>query len=193
LFPASIVYYHAMGKTKGLYKEEFPKNSTVQIAGRAFLENFLTTWKLHHELEPQQLNYANKIAKVKSVGFYHGGDELYELKGVPGIWHGQCLGAVVETRRRSRWVYFLPTVHLFACMVSFIGLVIPTIQYVGILFSLILIADLPVSIVSYALAWKYGALGTIWIFVAGTLWWYLLSRVGEALLNRFLHRDSQGA
>jgi hypothetical protein len=175
-----------MGKTKGPYKEEFPKDSTVQIADRAFLENFLKTWKLRHELEPRQLNYANKIAKVKSVGFYHGGDELYELKGVPGIWHEQCLGAVLE--RRSRWVYLLPTVHVFVCMVSFIGLVIPSLQYVGILFSFILIADLPVSILSYALAWKYGALAVIWIFVAGTLWWYLLSRVGEALLDRFLPR-----
>jgi hypothetical protein len=33
-------------KTKGLYKEEFPKDYTVQIAGLAFLENFLKTWKL---------------------------------------------------------------------------------------------------------------------------------------------------
>jgi hypothetical protein len=57
---------------------------------------FLKTWKLHHELEPQQLNFANKIAKVKSVGFYHGGDELYELKGVPGTWHEQCLRAVEQ-------------------------------------------------------------------------------------------------
>jgi hypothetical protein len=23
------------------------------------------------------------------VGFYHGGDELYELASVPGIWHEQ--------------------------------------------------------------------------------------------------------
>jgi hypothetical protein len=84
-----------MGKTKGPYKEEFPKDSTVQIADRAFLENFLKTWKLHHKLEPQQLSNANKIAKVKSVGFDYGGDELYELKGVPGTWHEQCLRAVV--------------------------------------------------------------------------------------------------
>jgi hypothetical protein len=77
--------YRATEKTKGLYKEEFPKDSIVQIADRAFLENFLKTWKLHHKLDSQQLNYSNKIAKVKSVGFYHGGDELYELDGVPGF------------------------------------------------------------------------------------------------------------
>jgi len=49
-------------------------------------------------LQRQQLNYADKIAKVKSVGFYHGGDELYELKGVPGMWHEQCLKASVLPR-----------------------------------------------------------------------------------------------
>jgi hypothetical protein len=43
------------------------------------------------------LKFADKIAKVKSVGFYHGGDELYELKGVPGTWHEQCLRAVKRT------------------------------------------------------------------------------------------------
>ena len=40
-----------MGKTRGPYKEEFPKDSTVEIADRALLENFLKTWELHHELE----------------------------------------------------------------------------------------------------------------------------------------------
>ncbi len=83
----------AMGKTKGLYKEEFSKGSAVRIADRAFLESFFQTWKLHNRLEPEQLNYANQIVEVESVGFYHGGDELYKLKGVPGIWHEQCLQA----------------------------------------------------------------------------------------------------
>lgn len=92
-----------MGKTRGPYKEEFLKGTTVQIADRTSLENFLETWKLHHKLEPEQLNYADKIAKVKSVGFYHGGDELYELRGVPGTWHEQCLREV--RGRRSAGSY----------------------------------------------------------------------------------------
>ena len=83
-----------MGKTKGAYKEEFPKGSEVKIAERAFLEDFLRSWKLHHPLEPDQLKFADKVAKVKSVGFYHGGDELYELEGVLGTWHEQCPRAV---------------------------------------------------------------------------------------------------
>jgi hypothetical protein len=60
---------------------------------RKFLEEFLETWRLHNKLQPDQLNYADQIAEVKSVGFYHGGYVLYELKGVPGIWHERCLEA----------------------------------------------------------------------------------------------------
>jgi hypothetical protein len=82
-----------MGKSKGLYKAEFPQGSTVRIASRSFLQEFLKTWKLHNKLEPAQLDCAGQIAEVESVGFYHGGDELYRLKGIPGIWHEQCLEA----------------------------------------------------------------------------------------------------
>jgi hypothetical protein len=80
-----------MGKMKGPYKEEFPKGSVVKIASRPSLESFLKTWKLHNRLEPYQLNYAGQVAEVESVSFYHGGDELYRLKGIPGIWHEQCI------------------------------------------------------------------------------------------------------
>jgi hypothetical protein len=80
-----------MGKTKGLYREEFPKGSSVRIVGRPRLEDFLASWKYHNKLTSEQLNYADQIAEVESVGYYHGGDELYVLKGIPGIWHEQCL------------------------------------------------------------------------------------------------------
>jgi hypothetical protein len=75
-----------------------------------------------------------------------------------------------------RWVYILPTLHLCACLVSMIGYVIPSLQYWGIAFTFILLLDLPISVVAYALAWKYPAIEAIWIFVVGTLWWYALSR-----------------
>jgi hypothetical protein len=29
--------------------------------------------------------------KVVDVGFYHGGDELYHVECMPGIWHESCL------------------------------------------------------------------------------------------------------
>jgi hypothetical protein len=82
-----------MGKKNGPYKADFPKGTKVQIADRVFLEHFRQTWKYHHKLAPEQLGFADQIADVKSVGFYHGGDELYELEGVPGMWHEACLKA----------------------------------------------------------------------------------------------------
>lgn len=80
-----------MGKTKGLYREEFSVGSIVKIVERSELEEFIRSWKLHDKLLPEQLNYAGSVGKVKSVGFYHGGDELYQIEGIPGIWHEQCL------------------------------------------------------------------------------------------------------
>jgi hypothetical protein len=80
-----------MGVTKGRYQEEFSVGSFVRVADRRTLDDFLTKWKYHHPLEPGQLEFANVRAKIASVGFYHGGDELYELEGVPGIWHESCL------------------------------------------------------------------------------------------------------
>jgi hypothetical protein len=85
-----------MNKTEFAYKEKFPKGSKVKIADRAFLDNFLKTWKFHHKLEADQLKFAAKVVKVKSVGFYHGGDVLYQLKGVPGTWHERCLRGVEQ-------------------------------------------------------------------------------------------------
>ena len=82
-----------MGKENFIYHEAFPKGSMVRIQKRSLLENFLKTWKFHNKLNPEQLNYAEQIAEVESVGFYHGGDELYKLNNIPGIWHKQCLEA----------------------------------------------------------------------------------------------------
>jgi hypothetical protein len=91
------------------------------------------------------------------------------------------------------WRYVLPFIHLLACLVSYIGLVVPSLQFLGILFSLILLADLPISILAYALGWRYSALAVIWILVAGTLWWYLLGRGVQALFLGFTHRNDPPA
>jgi hypothetical protein len=55
----------------------------------------------------------------------------------------------------------------------------------GILFSFILLVDLPISIPAYALGWRYSAIAVVWVFVAGTLWWYLLGKGVEALFLKF--------
>jgi hypothetical protein len=75
------------------YKENFPVGTPVRIVEREALENFRTVWKYHHKLQPDQLDYAGVTAVVEKIGFYHGGDILYELKEVPGIWHEECLRA----------------------------------------------------------------------------------------------------
>jgi hypothetical protein len=83
-----------MGKTRGSYKEEYPLGSMVRIAERPELEEFKKTWQLHNKLQPEQLEYAGKTGKIKWFGFYHGGDELYQIDEIPGIWHECCLRAV---------------------------------------------------------------------------------------------------
>ena len=83
-----------MGQDRGIYTEQFPKGSKVRVKDGAFLESFRQTWRFHNPLQPEQLGFANRIAEIESVGFYHGGDVLYTLRSVPGIWHEQCLEAV---------------------------------------------------------------------------------------------------
>ncbi len=78
-----------------MYPQKFIKGDVVKIADRSFLENFSKTWRYHHKLEGGQLAFAEQIATIRDVGFYHGGDVLYDLEGIPGIWHEQCLKSVI--------------------------------------------------------------------------------------------------
>ncbi|HEV2617937.1 MAG TPA: hypothetical protein VGU63_15155 [Candidatus Acidoferrales bacterium] len=48
-----------------------------------------------------------------------------------------------------------------------------------------MLADLPVSAIAYVLAWMHGTAATVWIVIAGTLWWYLLGLGIDVLVNRF--------
>jgi hypothetical protein len=82
-----------VGKTKGVNQAEFEVGTEVRIADRAFLEKFMEEGQYHNELEPEQLEYAGAVAKVKRVEFFHGGDEIYTLEGIPGVWHEECLRA----------------------------------------------------------------------------------------------------
>ena len=80
-----------MGTRNGPYNADFPRGTTVRVAPRAALEKFREEWKLHNPLQPEQLAFADTVAQVVEVGYYHGGDELYSLDGVPGLWHEVCL------------------------------------------------------------------------------------------------------
>jgi hypothetical protein len=73
------------GPFYGLAK--FPEGTSVHISDRAVLAEFFQTWKLHHKLECEQLPYAGQTARIREIFTYHGGDILYRLENVPGIWH----------------------------------------------------------------------------------------------------------
>lgn len=73
------------------YKEAFHIGSNVRVADCRVLKEFLSTWKYHNPLRQEQLLFAGAAAIVEKIGFYHGGDVLYVLAGIPGVWHEQCL------------------------------------------------------------------------------------------------------
>ena len=81
------------------YEESFPAGTWVRIAEREALDEFLRTWKLHNPLKTEQLAFAGDVAEVENVGFYHGGDALYMLKGIPGVWHERCLRRDQKSKR----------------------------------------------------------------------------------------------
>jgi len=63
----------------------------VKIADRATLDEFVRTWRFHHKLTTDQLPFAGHVVRVKWRGMYHGGDMMYDLEGVPGVWHERLL------------------------------------------------------------------------------------------------------
>lgn len=81
----------------GGYKTTFPKGTKVKVISKAALETFAQNWKFHHKLQPEQMEYAGVTTTVKEVSFYHGGDQLYVLDNVPGIWNEPCLESIHET------------------------------------------------------------------------------------------------
>ncbi len=85
-----------MGKRNGPYNADFPEGTRVRVRDRAFLELFMAAWKLHDPLESSQRDFAGKVSSVRSLGYHHGGDELYWLSDIPGTWHEACLENAVD-------------------------------------------------------------------------------------------------
>lgn len=79
------------------YKAAFLGGARVRIASRTRLERFREEWNHHHKLQPAQLVFGDSTATVKEVSFYHGGDPLYVLENIPGIWHEELLELELET------------------------------------------------------------------------------------------------
>jgi hypothetical protein len=79
------------------YKEDFATGSMVQVKSSDELAKFMRpTWQHHHPVSHEQLQYAGAKVRVLGVAFYHGGDPLYTLSEVPGLWHEQCLQSVAD-------------------------------------------------------------------------------------------------
>ena len=74
------------------YSAKFARGELVQIGSFELLEAYKRTWRYHDPLKDDQLEHAGRVVRVRKAGFYHGGDPLYELEDVPGIWHEACLG-----------------------------------------------------------------------------------------------------
>lgn len=73
------------------YKAEFPIGTRVRIRNEQFLRDFARNWEYHHALDDNQFRFAGVQTTVSAVSFYHGGDVLYQLAEVPGVWHEVCL------------------------------------------------------------------------------------------------------
>lgn len=78
------------------YESQFQAGEHVRVADTETLLEFREKWRLHNPLTEEQLRFAGNEAVVAEVGFYHGGDALYRLDGVPGVWHGACLRSKME-------------------------------------------------------------------------------------------------
>jgi len=76
------------------YQERFLAGARVRIASRSKLELFREQWTFHNPLTAEQVSFADREAVVKQVGFYHGGDPLYSLEEIPGVWHEECLSSI---------------------------------------------------------------------------------------------------
>ncbi len=86
--------------------------------------------------------------------------------------------------RNRRWIYLLPALHLCACLIGLVGYLLPNVQFLGMVFDFVFVADYPISFIAWLFAWNNPSFIVLQT-VLGTLWWYLLSRRVEALLVRF--------
>src|ERR1700691_6172687 len=89
---------------------------------------------------------------------------------------------MLSRQARPDWIYFLPILHFCACLMSTLRYFVPGLQYLVVIWDFVMRADFPLSLLAYALTPTYAPLAAIWIVLAGTLWWYLLSRLTEFAL-----------
>jgi len=96
----------------------------------------------------------------------------------------------MSLRERWRWVYFLPLIHFLVSTTSYGLAMIPGLNSIAFVWMFTMVIDLPISLVSYFIGWRYPGIAVAWVIVAGTLWWYLLSRIAEVLFYLLTDRGS---
>ena len=79
-------------------------------------------------------------------------------------------------RTRFFLVHLLPFLHLCACLAISLGHVESAWQYM-------ILIDVPMSVIIVAISYKFDHPWILFGFL-GTLWWYLLSRAAEMVINR---------
>ena len=79
------------------YTSRWSAGDRVRVANSDELAAFRREWQYHTKLTDEQLRYGGAVVEVVNVGFYHGGDPLYQLRGLPGLWHEQLLRDVKST------------------------------------------------------------------------------------------------
>jgi hypothetical protein len=79
-------------------------------------------------------------------------------------------------RKRFHALYGAPLIHLALCLATMIGAFVHQLYLLSLCGTILMFVDMPfVTAGSAMLAWHYPLLGAIWMVVAGTIWWYLLS------------------
>jgi hypothetical protein len=73
------------------YQSKFQKGELVRVKSSEDLERFRLEWKFHDPLTVEQVAQGGRTDHVKEVGYYFGGDVLYTLDNIPGVWHEENL------------------------------------------------------------------------------------------------------
>lgn len=79
------------------YWNKFVEGDEVTVLDRRSLEHFRSTWRYHHNVDDLMLEHAGRKSRIVSVAFYHGGNVLYALSGLPRMWH-ECLFEEARSR-----------------------------------------------------------------------------------------------
>ncbi len=85
---------------------------------------------------------------------------------------------MTQEATRFRSIHVLPLLHFSV----YIGIIVGVVP--GVASGYILLADLPISIVVFALGWQHPFFANLWILIVCTLWWYLLSLAMEWVLSK---------